>query len=200
MTTYTDEELVALAKQDKKYLEELIVRYRLFVSRLTCNYVLSSYNEEDFFQEGLIALCNAVKSFESDKHVLFSTYATVCIKNRMKDILKSAGREKRKAQTISLDSQLEEEGGDYHSVIASDALSPEEKLLEEEKRTEQKKKLQMALSHFEYQVLMLRIEGLSYEEIASELEKKEKKAITPKMVDNALQRAKSKLENQRNKK
>lgn len=194
MTKYTDEELIALAKEKNEYLEMLILRYRIFVRRLTYGYELPSYNAEDFMQEGLIALCNAVKSYNKDKHTKFSTYAAACIKNRIKDIFKAAGRDKRKVNTVSLDSQINfEEEGDFYNILAADNPTPEDILLEEEKREEQNEKLKKHLSHIEYNVLMLRIEGLSYEEIAQELNKTENKEINTKMIDNALQRVRAKL-------
>ncbi|NCA66673.1 MAG: sigma-70 family RNA polymerase sigma factor [Clostridia bacterium] len=191
---YTDEELVLLAKSKKEYLEMLIIRYRVFVRRLTFGYDLSSYNSDDFMQEGLIALCNAVKSYDPEKHIKFSTYASACIKNRIKDIFKAASRDKRKASTISLDAQISaEETGDYYNLVSADNPSPEDKVLEEEDREEQEKKLRKHLSDMEFKVLMLRLEGLSYDEIVLDIQKNDNKIITAKMVDNALQRVRVKL-------
>ncbi len=194
MTKYSDEELACLAKKKIEYLEMLIIRYRVFVKRLTYGYELPSYNSEDFMQEGLIALCNAVKSYDPDKNIKFSTYAATCIKNRIKDIFKAAGRDKRKANTISLDAQINAEAnGDYYNLVASDILSPEDKILEEEEQEEREQRLRKHLSDMEFEVLMLRIDGMSYEEIAKELNDKEKRSVSAKMVDNALQRVRGKL-------
>ncbi len=191
---YTDEELVLLAKLEKEFLEMLILRYRVFVKRLTYSYQLPSFNSEDFMQEGLIALCNAVKSYDKEKHIKFSTYAAVCIKNRIKDIFKAAGRDKRKVNTIPLDAQIRaEETGDFYNIVASDSLSPEEKLMEAEIHKEREETLKKHLSDMEFKVLMLRLEGLSYDEIALEMNNTSGRAVNSKMVDNALQRVRSKL-------
>ncbi len=184
-----------LAKREKKYLEMLILRFRVFVKRLTYSYELPSFNSEDFMQEGLIALCNAVTTYDSEKHVKFSTYAAACIKNRIKDIFKAAGREKRKAVTISLDAQInaEEQRGYCYETVASDTLSPEDKLMEAEIHREREETLKKHLSDMEFKVLMLRLEGMSYEEIAVELNNTFGRAVSSKTVDNAMQRVRSKL-------
>ncbi len=191
---FTDEELALLAKDDKEYLEMLILRYRVFVKRLTYGYELPSFNAEDFMQEGLIALCNAVKSYDGKKQIKFSTYAAACIKNRIKDIFKAAGRDKRKISTISLDAQInDEETGDFYEVVASSSLSPEDKLMEAEIHKEREEALKKHLSDMEFKILMLRLEGLSYDEIASEMNKNPGRRVNSKMVDNALQRVRNKL-------
>lgn len=193
MTVISDEELVILAKTDKDCLNQLVLRYNSFVSRLTSGYTMSGYTEEDFLQEGLIALCNAVATYDKTRHTKFSTYLTACIKNHMKDIIKKGNYKKRKAPpTLSLDDSIGDTDNEFHDIVASDTLSPEEKVLVKEELEETFALLKKKLSPFEYKVFMLSLAEYSYEQIAYILSAGGEK-ITKKQIDNALQRVKQKI-------
>lgn len=193
MSILSDEELVILAKEDKEYLNQLVERYKGFVSRLTTGYTMSGYTKEDFLQEGFIALCNAVKSFDPSKHTKFSTYLTTCIKNKMKDIIKSGNYEKRKTPpTISLDETIGEEDNEYHDIVAADTINPEERLLAREELAETIAMLKKKLSSFEYKVFVLFLADYSYEEMTKILSANGEN-VTKKQIDNALQRVRLKI-------
>ena len=196
MSVLSDEELVILAKEDKEYLNQLVERYKGFVSRLTTGYTMSGYTKEDFLQEGFIALCNAVKSFDPSKHTKFSTYLTTCIKNKMKDIIKSGNYEKRKTPpTISLDETIGEEDNEYHDIVAADTRNPEERLLAREELAETIAMLKKKLSPFEYKVFVLFLADYSYEEMTKILSANGEN-VTKKQIDNALQRVRLKIKAQ----
>lgn len=193
MAELSDEELVILAKEDKDSLNKLVERYNSFVARLTSGYTMSGYTEEDFLQEGLIALCNAVKSFDPSKHTKFSTYLTTCIKNKMKDIIKTGNYEKRKTPpTVSLDHNIGDEDNEFHDIVAADTLSPEEKVLVREELAETIAMLKKKLSSFEYKVFVLSLADYSYEEMAKILSANGEN-VSKKQIDNALQRVRLKI-------
>ena len=84
-----------------------------------------------------------------------------------------------------------EEGGDnlfgLNRALAVWQQNPEEIVIGEENARNIKRKLYSRLSKMEMQVLSLFLKGLTYQEIAKRLGK------SPKAIDNALQRIKSKL-------
>lgn len=82
-----DEELAALAKSDKSALNALICRYSKLVIIKSEIYANHFTNSDDLRQEGLMGLLSAVGSFNPEKNVKFSTFAEVCIENRMKSLL-----------------------------------------------------------------------------------------------------------------
>ncbi len=192
MKKYTKEELarrdelVRLAKTDKSCLNALLEEFYKEFSVWTHGYKVNGYDKDDFYQEGARAFCNAVLTYDPEKQASFNTYVIACIRNRMKDLLKQGGV--NKPQTFSLDD--DDESRNYHEVIASEALTPEEKLLEAEDREEKFHLLKERLSAFEYEVFLLHYEGYNYEQIAELLSRK--KPVTKKQVDNALQRIKLK--------
>lgn len=79
-------ELIKLAKNgDKSAEEELIIRNGKLVYK-----VYQKFNNKlksDMIQEGLIALSQAIYSYDETKEVMFSTYAYTLIFNRMMDFI-----------------------------------------------------------------------------------------------------------------
>ena len=73
--------------------------------------------------------------------------------------------------------------------IVSKETSPEEQLIESEEKEEFLKKMSGALTDYEFRAVVYYIEGLNYSEIAQRIGR------TEKGVDNALQRARKKLQN-----
>lgn len=173
-----DEELVVLAKSDKSVLNALICRYSKLVfikSEIYANYFT---NSDDLRQEGLMGLLSAVGSFKPEKNVKFSTFAEVCIENRMKSLL---ANENKFASSVENTDELFEIGN-----ISSDE-TPESVYLCKEYFSELFSSIRSALSPTEFRVFNFCIQGLSYRAAA------EKLGITEKSVDNAMQRARRKI-------
>ena len=74
--------------------------------------------------------------------------------------------------------------------IRASQLNPEEIIIDRENVSRIEKNLFAYLSKMETKVLELYLDGMTYQEIASYMAK------TPKSIDNALQRIKSKLQKQ----
>lgn len=172
----SDEELVIRARMDKKALSELIARNLGTVELLAKKFPSSV--AEDLVQEGLMGLLKAVKSYNEDKNARFSTYAGVCIKNKMISSLR-----KNSVDDSSDFSEDELEGylGDSGEDI------PENIVIEKERMNELYSKISSSLSEQEWQVFQLFLTGMAYNQIALELN------VSAKAVDNAMQRVRRKL-------
>ena len=72
-------------------------------------------------------------------------------------------------------------------MVTEQTLSPEQILIEQERKQEFFDKLEEKLSRMERNVLYLYLEGSSYTQIA------EKMGKTPKSIDNSLQRIRGKI-------
>lgn len=71
-------------KGSKKAQNELIMHYlKLILTYINPCKNNSRYDEEDLFQEGVIALISSIKSFKPEKDVLFGTYAIFNLKNQL---------------------------------------------------------------------------------------------------------------------
>lgn len=168
-----NEELAYCAKEDERAYSELISRFLPTVRRLAHVYSSNPSDQDDLFSEGLLGLMNSVKTFKSDKDTSFSTYAGVCISNRMINALKKSDRISKREENI-----------DDHIVSKGD--SPESIVLEREAVSELIDGLQY-LSKLEREVFNLYIHGESYTDISNAL------GISAKSVDNALLRVRTKL-------
>ena len=137
---------------------------------------------DDLFQEGIIGLLNAVRSYRPECGASFETFAYTCITNRLRSAVTAAGRN---IYAVSYDewqnsehplSEEPEGGADPQEIVAG-----------REEMARWRQVVSQRLSDFERRAIGLFLNGYSYEEIAVVLHH------PVKAVDNALQRARRKL-------
>ena len=185
-----DEALQTLVTEGNTEAEEaLIKRFSHLVRRSARPFFLAGGDSEDLTQEGMMGLLSAVRTFCPDQGTSFQTYAETCIRNRLLTALKSATRHKHTPlnDAVSLESPQFEESQTRPAALPRDM---EERLLEKEGADEMWGRLEKLLSGFEQQVLRLFLAGLSYQEMARQVER------PVKSVDNAVQRIRKKLAQQ----
>ncbi len=187
----SDDELVGLFRSgDGVAGSELAVRYRPLVKRCTRPYFLVGGDSEDLIQEGMIGLVSSIQSYQPGGSALFRSDAELCVKRRILSAIKAAARFKHMPLNYRL--SLEDIYSDDGEALARMAderynLSPEELIIEQEKKNDLYALCRRILSPLEKKVLAFYLEGLSYEEIAGRCGK------PVKSVDSALQRIKRKL-------
>jgi RNA polymerase sporulation-specific sigma factor len=190
----TDEELVEAARDgDTDALEFLIHKYRNFVRAKARSYFLIGADREDIVQEGMIGLYKSIRDFRGDKLSSFKAFAELCITRQIITAIKTATRQKHIPLNsyVSLDKPIYDEDSDrtLMDVICTVRVSdPEELVIHQEEFDDIEGKMSELLSDLERKVLMLYLDGRSYQEIAVDL------ARHVKSIDNALQRVKRKLE------
>ena len=187
-----DEALCTLAASGDRIAEEaLVMRYHRLVRICARPYFLAGGDSEDLIQEGMVGLLAALREYDSGKAASFRTFAEVCIKNRLISVIKAAARDKHIPLNnyVSFETPLFSGNGDHYAYGAADQLQedPEAILLGREAFQERMRALEGQLSGFEASILRLYLNGLSYSEIAAEVNK------SPKSVDNAVQRIRRKL-------
>ncbi|URA09702.1 sigma-70 family RNA polymerase sigma factor [Thermospira aquatica] len=168
-SSLTDEELLTLVSKDKSAEKEFYHRYRYRILRWIAPFHF--WDKDDLFQEALIALYEAMKTYDPDRHTGFKTYANTCIRNRIVSYM-------RKFSTM-----VDYVDPEVMSEIPGEGSlkGVEEKLFFEE--------FLHTLSSLEQKILVKRfIERKSYVDIAAEL------AISPKKVDNILYKIRHELE------
>lgn len=183
----TDEELVKKAKDGEVgAVNVLATRYKTLVSAVTHSYFLFGCDSEDLLQEGMIAVINAINSYNGEAS--FKSYATTCVRNRIFSLIKSFNNLKNKPLNnyVSL-SGYSDGDADKTEMIITKAFGPEETYINREAIEEHKKSIVKTLSKYEYKILQLFLQGHSYEKIAKTINKNEKS------IDNALQRIRKKL-------
>lgn len=190
-STRTDEELIVTARAGSQgAIEEILRRYRGFVEAKARGYFVCGADRDDVVQEGMIGLFKAVRDYEPDRPVRFRSFADLCITRQIISAVKSAARRKHQPlnQYVPLDRTADD--GDVFLVdtlAGGRADEPETVLLSHRLREFLDRCGRSELSPLEQAVIRSRLEGKSYEQVASELH------CRLKSVDNALQRAKRKI-------
>ncbi len=189
-----DEQVVEYARAgEEEALEYLIKKYRNFVRAKARSYFLIGADREDIIQEGMIGLYKAIRDFQADKLSSFRAFAELCITRQIITAIKTATRQKHIPLNsyVSLNKPIYDDESDRTllDVLSGTRISdPEELIISQEDFSSIESKISELLSDLEWEVLSSYLEGKSYQEIATDLDRH------VKSIDNALQRVKRKLE------
>lgn len=189
-----DEVIVEAVHQgNSEALEYLINKYRNFVRAKARSYFLIGADREDIIQEGMIGLYKSIRDFRGDKLASFKAFAELCITRQIITAIKTATRQKHIPLNsyVSLDKPIYDEDSDrtlMDVICGPRVTNPEDLMINREEFNGLEDKMGEILSELERRVLMLYLDGRSYQEIAVDLDRH------VKSIDNALQRVKRKLE------
>lgn len=178
-SSFTDKQLLAMLKNgSEKAFTEIAERYSGKVLSIVSSYYAAAFTPDDWFQEGMIGLLNAVKSYNDEMNTSFSSYAETCIRNR----INSVWRNSKSKKNIPLNNSVE-----LTETSLPCVSSPEEDYIDNEQYLYAVSNFMEQLSAAERDVFLCYLSGFGYNETA------EKLGINEKSVDNALCRAKIKL-------
>lgn len=163
-------------------MEQVMRSASRLVKAVAHRYVLSGGDTEDLLQEGMLALLNALRTFDAARGVPFAGYAAVCIDRRICSAVRAAHAQKHAPLNSAVSLPSLEEG----QLNLSSNENPETLVIGMEARKELRQQLFATLSTLEARVLSLYLDGYSYHEIAAQLGK------TAKSIDNAMQRIRKK--------
>lgn len=192
LTQKTDEELIKIIQDgDCNALNYLLNRYKDLVNMKIGKYFIIGAEKEDIFQEGMIGLYKAVKSFNGDKHSSFKSFANMCIERQLITAIKTSNRQKHMPLNsyLSLNTSAynQEDSEDLMDIFNSHTMEdPLETITKKEYYKFVEESIDKNLSTFEKQVLQRFINGESYVDIAQKLDS------SVKSVDNAIQRIRKK--------
>lgn len=161
----------------------------------TIDYSLSSYyfpgyDREDLKQIGMLALLDTIEAFQEEYSNSFSTFFTHCLSAKYMTLLRNATRKKHQVlnSAVSIDQPIKEQEHLYlKDVIEDPQKNPAEILLVKEQNEHLYNTMNTYLSDFEKDIISLKLEGYSYQEIA------EKLGCNTKQVDNCLYGLKKKV-------
>lgn len=177
-----DNTLARLSKDgDDNAFNELAMRYLNTINFIARKYSAEGYEQNDFVQEGLLALLYACRTFDENGSSGFKNYMSVVVERRFISIIRKSSAQKAvpKSALVQLD--------DLGDTLEDLSQTPEELLMCREHLKMVLDKLKNVLSKTEFEVIMLYGNGLGYKEIAKKL------SISEKSADNALQRARRKI-------
>ena len=189
----SDEDLCRLAGEGDRNAEELLVtRYTRLVRKIARPYFLIGGDSEDLTQEGMIGLMRAIREYSPERAASFRTFAERCIRSRLSSALRDAGRDKHAPlnQSVPLDTPFFDANSYTSGTSDLTQRDPEAYLIDREHTAALLSGVRKQLSEFEAKILGYYLDGLSCREIA------ETAGISPKSVDNAVQRIRRKTAQQ----
>lgn len=192
----TDEQLLCDYKNgNQEIMDYLMVKYKSMVRKKARAMYLLGGENEDLIQEGMIGLLKAVRDFDVTQKTSFLSFAELCVSRQMYSAIEASNRKKH----LPLNSYVSlyedsEEVGEGRSLPLIDTIEsskendPEVLYFGKEYTEAFAEQLKELLSPLENHVLYLHLMGTDYRTIAELLGK------SPKSVDNALQRIKTKAQ------
>lgn len=181
--TFSDVTLAQLSKDgDDCAFKELLMRYVGIITSIARKYSAQGYEENDFVQEGLMGLLYAAKTYDPDGGMSFKNYVSLVAERRFISIIRRQNTQKSVplSAIVGLDT--------LDSEVVDLSGTPEGQIMLKEQVDLAMQQLRGILSEFELKVFLLYIGGLSYNAIAKKL------GVSEKSVDNALHRAKRKIQ------
>ena len=168
---------IAQAAGDQEAFTLLVHRMMPLIHAQVRQFRCAGIEDEDLAQEALMGLLAAVRTYREDKGASFTTYATACIRHRLLSVVRRYG------PLAEREVPMEES-----PELTDDAADPALHLQEQEELDSLMTRIRTQLTEMEYRVLLLRLGDCSYAEIATRL------GVTPKAVDNAVQRIRRKID------
>lgn len=126
------------AQQEQDYLKRLkegdvnarnkLVEHNLrLVAHIIKKYYASSTEQDDLVSIGTIGLIKAINTYDSDKNIKLSSYASRCIEN---EVLMYFRNMRRNSQSISLDETIDSDK-DGNPLTLMDIMSVEDNIIDE---------------------------------------------------------------------
>lgn len=181
---------------DELAMEYLLKHYQGLMNYICDKYYLKDGERDDLMQEAMIGFVQSVKSYKPESGKQFKNFAYLCIKRELDSCVKRSNRKKHMVlnDAVSMsaynenEEQVEDKSGYLIERDASGAIvSPENTIVEKESYNEIMHRITELLSKMELNVLVMRMMGMSYNEITLALQ------LENKSVDNAVQRIRKKV-------
>jgi len=195
-----EKDIIKMAQsEDDAAMTFLMEKYKSLVRQKVRPLFLIGGDKDDLVQEGMIGLYKAICDYIPEKKASFKTFAELCISRHIYSAIKISNRMKNQplntyislyAPAFSVNNDPDESGFMIDQEIEIAESNPEDIVIGRENAVSVQEQLFKSLSKMETQVLRRYLDGMTYQEIAIDMEK------PPKSIDNALQRIKAKLNQQ----
>ena len=185
-----DEELISRFKNgESEILDYLMEKYKNMVRKKARTMFLIGGENDDLIQEGMIGLFKAVRDYQPDRDAAFQTFASICVDRQIYNAIQSSNRQKH--QPLNSYISLSEQDGENEEHLGDNwGENTESIIIDQENVQDLEQEITATLSPMENQVLEYYLAGNGYGEIAQIMGK------TPKSIDNALQRIRTKIREQ----
>lgn len=181
--------LEAARSGDQNALNELILFYEPEIRKIACKYFLQRADYDDLLQEGRLALYKAILSYESTADIPFLHFLRLVVKRKLIDSLRAHNRLKHANlnAAFSLNNSVSEEYEDSFLNIVAHGEDPAVSVIALDEARSFIQDLSQGLSNLERLVFQYHfVTGMKQREISQRL------GLTPKSLDNAIQRIRRK--------
>lgn len=187
------EAVVRAAQAGKvKAIEKLIDMNMDIVYAKARYFFIKGLDKDDVIQEGRVGLFKAIRDYREDKEASFRGFAQLCIHRQLVSAIKKANRQKHMPlnNSTSLDKSIDkgESKRTYNEVVSDENHDLEKIFIYQEVLGLIMNEIKKNLTALEYDVFIKYLDNKTYQEISEELD------VNIKSVDNALQRARKKVE------
>lgn len=188
-----EEEIIKEAQDGERKAIELLINNNMDIVYAKARYFfIKGLDREDVIQEGLVGLYKAVRDYRTDRAASFRGFAQLCIHRQLVSAIKRANRQKHIPlnNSTSIDKTIDygEGSRSFREILPNNEDNLEERFIYQEQLKLLFKIIDSELTELEKEVFMQYLENRSYQEISINL------GVNIKAVDNALQRARKKIE------
>ncbi len=195
-----DNELIYLCNENNEDAYDIIIsKYKIYILKilkeLVKQYNVLGIEKSDLYQEGLLGLFKAIKTYNENRDNKFYTYAITCIKKNMIGAVKKTFEKKYRIlnNSYSLDNIINDSDSNYYEIFKDESNEPNKLIINKEIENEIIEKLKRNLSKNELLIFNLKLLGINNKEISKLLGKDKK------YIENALFRISKKYRNYFNK-
>lgn len=186
----SDEQLIeTLRAGDDNIMDYILTKYKpMVLGKANAMYLIGG-DTDDLIQEGMIGLFKAIRDYRKDKEASFFHFAELCVNRQIYSAVEASNRKKHVPLNtyVSFYAQSSEEGKSLAETLPDVTENPEQRIIAQESMQLFWDDVKSRLSEMECEVLDAYLSGLNYRQIAEKMEK------SPKAIDNALSRIKSKI-------
>lgn len=179
-----DEDLILRLRAGEEGISDyLMEKYKEMVRKKARALFLVGGDTDDLIQEGMIGLFKAVRDYKPDRNASFQTFASLCVDRQIYKAIQNSNRKKN--QPLNFYVSLSTEDDEQTRGLWTE--DPESIVIGQEKADLLEENLSSYLSRMEQEVLALYLAGYGYVQISEKMNK------SPKSIDNALQRIRTKV-------
>lgn len=189
-----EDEIIKKAKDGNKLAIEYLINQNMDIVYAKAKYFfIKGLDKEDVIQEGMLGLFKAIRDYQPAREASFRGFSQLCVHRQLISAIKRANRQKHQplnnSTSINKTYDYDNESGRSFSEILPDKKKKlEDQFVYKEIINLVFQEIEKELTELEKNVFYEYLDDRTYKEISQKLE------INVKTVDNALQRARKKIE------
>ncbi len=187
-------EIIKQAQRGQRFAIEYLINKNMDIVYSKAKYFfIKGLDKDDVIQEGMVGLFKAIRDYKIEREASFRGFSQLCVHRQLVSAIKKANRQKHMPlnNSTSIDNTLDydnEKGRSFNEILPDKGVNLEESFVNKELLKMIMEDMANELTELEHKVFLEYLQNKSYEEISNIL------GINLKTVDNALQRARKKME------